>query len=400
MTLRGVPLDSVTEAHLGALVSAGVAEGREIDFKLELPGGSEADKKEFLADVCSFANAGGGDILYGVEEAAGVAVGVPGVSPPDADAELLRLDAVVRSGLDPRVTGLRMRAVPLLAGGRVFVVRVPRSFGRPHAVSYKGRFRFHSRGAAGKFEMDVAQIRSSVLGSESLYERVRSFRAERLAAVAADRGPVELRGGGVLVLHALPLSAFDAPAPQVDLEKANSDEHWSLLAIGGTRGDAPRYNFDGLLHPAGSASGGPGAYAQLFRSGATEVADAVALTDRDGRATGVIAKVAFERYVIGPLAEHLALQEALGVEPPVLAMLSFVGVRGYRMNVSPPDFRSGTPIDRDDLIVPEVLFEDYETDAQAVASRMRPAIDAVWNACGYPRSPNYDADGRWQMTRR
>lgn len=195
-------------------MSAGVAEGREIEFKRELPGGSEGDKKEFLADVCSFANAGGGDILYGVQAADGVAVGVPGVSPPDADAELLRLDAVVRSGLDPRVT-VGMRAVPLLAGGRVFVVRVPRSFARPHAVSYKGRFRFHSRGAAGKFEMDVAQIRASVLGSESLHERVRSFRAERLAAVAADRGPVELRGGGVLVLHALPLSAFDAPAPQV-----------------------------------------------------------------------------------------------------------------------------------------------------------------------------------------
>ena len=77
MTLRGVPLDSVTEAHLRALVSAGVAEGREIEFKLELPGGSDADKKEFLADVCSFANAGGGDILYGVKEAcAALAVAV------------------------------------------------------------------------------------------------------------------------------------------------------------------------------------------------------------------------------------------------------------------------------------------------------------------------------------
>ena len=165
MTLRGVPLDSVTEARLVALVSAGVAEGREIDFKLELPGGSDADKKELLSDVCSFANAGGGDILYGVDETGGVAVGVPGVAVPDADAEIWRLDSVIRGGLDPRMAGLRIEVVPLTGGRSVVVLRIPRSFARPHAVDYRGRFRFYSRGAAGKFEMDVAQVRASVLDS-------------------------------------------------------------------------------------------------------------------------------------------------------------------------------------------------------------------------------------------
>jgi len=106
--------------------------------------------------------------------------------------------------------------------------------------------------------------------------------------------------------------------------------------------------------------------------------------------------VAFERYVFRALAGHLALQERLGVDPPVLVMLTLLGVRGYRMTVSPPDFDAGTPIDRDDLVVPEILFEDYETDPQAVAGRMRPAFDAVWNACGFARSPNYGLDGLWR----
>ena len=394
MTLRGVPLDSVTEARLRALVSAGVAEGREIDFKRELPGGSDADRKEFLADVCSFANAGGGDILYGVDEKGGVAVDVPGVAVPDADAEILRLDSVIRSGLDPRIVGVGMRAIPIAGGRLVLVLRVPRSFARPHAVDYRGRFRFYSRGAAGKFEMDVAQVRASVLGSETLYERVRSFRAERLAAVAADRGPVAIGGKGVVVLHALPLSAFDSPPAQVDLVKANN-EHWDLLDIGGTTGDAPRYNFDGLLRPAASLDGRPGAYAQLYRNGAVEVADAVALAGRDGVTFYTIASRAFERYVIEPLAKHLALQEALGVDPPVLAALSFLGVGGYRMSVPPGDSDEGAAVDRDDLVVPEIMFEEHEADVQVVARRMRPAIDAVWNACGFSRSPNYDENGRW-----
>lgn len=74
-------------------MSAGVAEGREIEFKRELPGRSAAEGKEFLSDVWSFVNAGGGDLLYGIEAISGVAVGVPGVAV--ADAELLRLDSVI-----------------------------------------------------------------------------------------------------------------------------------------------------------------------------------------------------------------------------------------------------------------------------------------------------------------
>lgn len=260
MTLRGIGPDSVSESHLRALVSARAAEGREIEYKRELPGRTDGDGKEFLADVCSFANAGGGDLLYGVEESGGVAVGVPGVVMPNTDAEVLRLDSVIRAGLDPRVVGLRIRAVPLTTGGHVLLVRVPRSFARPHAVDYRGRFRLYSRGAAGKFEMDVAQIRSAVVGSESLAERLRSFRAERLATVAGDRGPLPLRAKGVVVCHALPLSAFDTPAPQVDLGRANRED-WALLRPGALSGDSPRYNFDGLLRPATSRDGRHQAYA-------------------------------------------------------------------------------------------------------------------------------------------
>lgn len=320
---------------------------------------------------------------------------MPGVAVPDADAEVLRLDSVIRSGLDPRVVGLRIRAVPLMEGGHVILVRVPRSFARPHAVDYRSRFRFYSRGAAGKFEMDVAQIRSSVVGSESLAERLRSFRAERLATVAADRGPLQLRAKGVVVCHALPLSAFDTPAPQVDLGEAER-EHWDLLRPGGLSGDSPRYNFDGLLRPAAWSDGTNQAYAQLFRNGAVEAADGWALADREQGTPQTIAAVAFERHVFRALAGHLALQERLGVDPPVLVMLTLLGVGGFRMTPSASRFDEGDAIDRDDLVVTEILFEDYETDHQAVAARMRPAFDAVWNACGFPGSPNYAQDGLWR----
>jgi len=56
----------IKKSDIDALLATGVAEGRTIEYKLTLPGNTDQDKKEFLADISSFANAAGGDLLYGV----------------------------------------------------------------------------------------------------------------------------------------------------------------------------------------------------------------------------------------------------------------------------------------------------------------------------------------------
>ena len=59
-----MPLDTkrvvdLAEGDILELISNGIEEGREIDYKELLKIGSDGDKKEFLADVSSFANASG-----------------------------------------------------------------------------------------------------------------------------------------------------------------------------------------------------------------------------------------------------------------------------------------------------------------------------------------------------
>ena len=75
-------------------------------------------------------------------------------------------------------------------------------------------------------------------------------------------------------------------------------------------------------------------------------------------------------------------------------MLSLLGVAGYGMGVSQHRFfgNPGYPIDRDVLIMPEILIENYEAD---VGRALRPAFDSVWNAAGWSGSINYDQTGRW-----
>jgi predicted HTH transcriptional regulator len=73
-------LSSITAADVQQLVTDRTTEGRTIEFKRDLPGPKESDRKEFLADVSSFANAVGGDLIFGVEERDGRAIAAEGLT--------------------------------------------------------------------------------------------------------------------------------------------------------------------------------------------------------------------------------------------------------------------------------------------------------------------------------
>ena len=58
MALSDIPLGQML-----SLIAAQAAESLYIDYKSETYGGNDDQRREFLADVSSFANASGGDLL-------------------------------------------------------------------------------------------------------------------------------------------------------------------------------------------------------------------------------------------------------------------------------------------------------------------------------------------------
>ena len=59
-------IDGIKKSDIELLISNQIQESRTIEYKESLPGNSDQDKREFLADISSFANAAGGDLLYGI----------------------------------------------------------------------------------------------------------------------------------------------------------------------------------------------------------------------------------------------------------------------------------------------------------------------------------------------
>lgn len=380
----------IAPGDLQALVDDEVREGKTIEYKLELPGNADSQKAKFLASVSSFANTAGGDHIFGVEAKGGLPKGLPGVATADPDADILRLEHILASGLEPRLPRVDIQPVQVAEGQHVFVLRVPKSWVSPHRVRQNGRF--YGRNSAGKYELDVGELRTAFTLSEAVADRIRSFRTDRVAKVYGGETPVPLKKGGVLVLHLLPLSAF-VEHKQIDLSVFDHPDRM-IMPMGGCRGLGWHINLEGFVTFEDAVEQGSGKYTQVFRSGAVEATEVLGPREQDMELPGVV----FELRSIELFARFRDLAPALGIDPPVYAFLSMVGVRGCRLGFGGMGviYENDRPLSQDVVLLPEVVMEDFGADPGRL---LRPAFDVVWNAFGLLRSLNYDDQGNWRAYR-
>jgi len=383
-SILGTEIESLEESDFERLRDDGYAERKVIEYKRALPSANDAGRKEFLADVSSFANSAGGLLLYGIEEDNGAPTGIPGVDIEDPDAEQLRWDQITRAGIAPRLPRIDLRALPLASGRYVLAIKVPRSWAAPHMVTFKNASRFYARTSAGKYQLDVGEIRTSVLGSASATDRLRAFRAERISSILGGETPVSLPETAKLVLHLVPLDAF-TPGRAIDLKRAMAVG--PALLSGGSSDS--RYNLDGLVAYYDTGLTTPG-YAQIFRDGSIEAVDTLLLKPRGDRPG--IPSEGLEVRLTKTVVAYLDLYRSLGVEPPVYLMVSLLGVRGYIMhlpqNMFPPIVQHS--IERDLALVPEVVID--ELDSIRAGEFLKPVFEAVWNATGSERPTWLSAD--------
>jgi hypothetical protein len=207
MSLRNKNLADLTAADLDILVQGAVEESNNLDYKSALVGGTSDDRKKFLADICAFANAHGGDLVVGIQEDAGGAASSVTPLTFNPDHEVLRLENMIADGLDPKLFGVRMRAVQHGAG-HVLVVRVPKSISGTHRS--RADQHFYVRESRSNRQLDVPAIRTRFEGELSGRTKLQDFLAQRYAAVLSDNLPVPMMPGPKAVVHVFPaLRAFD-----------------------------------------------------------------------------------------------------------------------------------------------------------------------------------------------
>lgn len=387
-------LEQIKKEDIESLVNAKVSEKRTLDYKQHWPDNSSEGRREFLYDASSFANALGGDLVFGIEDerdAEGKATGLPasacGVAISNVSTEIARCENLIKDGISPRIQGIGWQVVEGFHVGPVIVMRVPKSLFLPHMVIFGGMARFYGRNSTGKYPMDIGEIRSAFVESTAIGERLKAFRNERLAKIM---GGDTLLGSVVtpkIVVHLVPLASLGlTPSHEVTRQAAGLLEF--LPPMKGTSYGG-HYNFDGYL----VSSPKSGSYVQVFRSGIIEAAAHPFLGDPETY-KNQIPSIGLERTILGAVSKYLEAQNRLSMPLPIFVAVSLLGVRHYRMPIRGRFANEGQPIDRDNLLLPEVLIEEY---GPRFATYLRPSFDALWQACGHEQDLNYDdEDGDWK----
>jgi len=399
--------DDITKADVDFLVVNKIGEIKTLEYKEKLPGSQDSDKKEFLADISSFANASGGDLIYGIKEALdanGKKTGQPAKVAPlqgiTSDEAKLQIENLIRTGIEPRIP-VHVKSIEGYdtdGKGFVILVRVPQSFASPHMVTFKNTSRFYCRNSAGKYQLDVQEIRNAFLAADSQAERVHSFLQNRLAKIMANETPVPLSTEHRLVLHILPLYPF------LNRQRLQLNSNRNLVTdfrpIGASGWDHC-YNLDGFItydrdYENKTLNDG---YCLVFFNGIIESVYSDILRVKGGKKPqkgemAFIASVAYERYIIEAIKNYFKGYKALGIEAPAVISMALLGCKGAYMWT---DYSSGLdsqPIDRGVAILPEVQVGSFDEEIPTV---MKPIFDAVWNACGFSHSYNYTENGTWNV---
>ncbi len=123
----------VTIADLENLIENEVREGLHLEYKEAMPGRANSDKVPFLAAVSAFANTSGGDFYLGIAADDGLPTAITGTKCPEVDKEILRLEGIIRNGLEPPLSGVQITCLKKDANA-VFRLHIPRSWNAPHRV--------------------------------------------------------------------------------------------------------------------------------------------------------------------------------------------------------------------------------------------------------------------------
>jgi hypothetical protein len=385
---------SVNEAWLLDLISTRQEEHEGLEFKLTLPGRDGKGKHEFLKDVVGMANAAGGHIIYGIGEDDGAASKLAALGPESADAEILRLGQSLAANVEPRIAGVRLDPVALSGGGYALVVTVPRSFSGPHRVALENKSAFYVRAQRYVSEYSYSQLRDAFTLQSRAQDRIREFRAERLARIKSNNGARALFNQPKTVVHVLPVSAFTVAA-SIDVSGYRRNPGKLLY------GDFPDahgfWNLDGVgaTSPAYGEGGQFDRYVQLFRSGSVEAVRVVGFVGPNGE-KGIAARWLAED-VRNALGRCGALLRELEVSGPCLVAVTLLSCmsRDLTGDGYSSFSRAQHRADRDDLLIPEVWMESPDQLTDDVDAVARPILDTVWQCFNLERCVYYRADGSW-----
>lgn len=379
-----IELNDITQENLDDLVANQIQEGTYLDFKREIPLNWDArSKQDFLSDVSSFANAFGGDIIYGIDEVDSFASQIVPMALSSVDAEIRRMQDFLVHNIEPRIFGVDIRSIQVNSSGvdgHVVIVRIPKSWSGPHRV--KTNNHFYIREGIRSRQIDVPELRAMFLGIESQLNKVKNFRHDRVGKVLIGESPCKLVDGPTILLHIVPIAAY-LNSVQVDPTVYLSQRQLPVLH---SQTGNPSLNLDGALSIRNPSQHGTHGYSQFFRDGFFE--SVTVLTPAEEGLQPAFHSLRQEQAIISLINQFRVEQELMGIVGDLIVMISITRAKNIRF-LTGESSSSGNKFDRDVVAIPDVILSQYQT----VEEGLKPLFDLLWQSVGSPKSNHYDENG-------
>lgn len=259
-TINGKPFMDCSEEDLQVLIdNPDYRESDYLDYKasfsfLDIP---KNDPKrlehiaEFRSDVCQFANAEGGYLIYGIKDKKGQASEIVGIDIPGDNTdkfELERKNNLVP--IMPKIPSVKFKFVPLASGKYVVVIAVTRDSYAPY-IHLEGEhdFRIYKRVGNGKKALSYMELKNMFIQSRSLENDVLRYRKDRINYFRDNNDTIGGKRLRFLLLHIIPETFTDSSYNQnvFQLERSGKAKYSPMFSsVGCSEVSIP--NVDGLRY--------------------------------------------------------------------------------------------------------------------------------------------------------
>ena len=385
MQIHQKPIDSITKDDIEYLIKNQIPEGYNLEYKESI----SENRDKFLESTTAFANADGGILIIGIREVKNNETDekveryeICGLM-EDIDELICKMENWLRDHVQDRLLGYQIVPIKLDGNKTIILIKIEKSLNPPHMVKVSKNQRFYIRNSAGKHEMDIHEIRASVLSGYYYEEKALEFIELRQMKLEFNKGVLPLSSrSGLLVIHLIPIMSlkdrFLYPS------KALSENNGNLEPLT-SYNYSKLYNIHGYVnYSIDDASKKVISYVQFFRNGSIEAVDCFGdqLIIKKSIPVHEIQNKLSDR-----IYKYLKCQAQIGVQPPILLQVALIGVRDY---MTSSNSMASTPfknqIFEDNINLQDITINEYPVDKNEFEKLLVPVSDSLWNATGYDGS--------------
>lgn len=220
-TINGKSFMDCTEEDLQVLLeNPDYRENEYIDYKRNFSF-LEMDKRnpkrlehiaEFRSDVCAFANAGGGYLIFGISDENGMAKEIVGIDIDANNTDRFELDRKNNlSPILPKIPSIQFKFVPLINNRYVVILFVRRDAYTPYVhIEEEKNYKIYKRVGNGKTTMAYLELKNMFNQSLSIEEAVQEYRQKRIDFFRNQEDTEDCRYSKFLLLHIIPDTFVDS----------------------------------------------------------------------------------------------------------------------------------------------------------------------------------------------